>query len=299
LLPRHIGKRLKKIKNMVVTTIVRLSHGRRFDVMVFPERPTRHHLLFWSVWAAGGTIRYYSSVSECRLLFFFHDATCSPPSLTTFAKHEFRNKTVINGRCVDISKLYIDQRHIEVFGYGLNLTRDALQGREDELFVVKSNENCRHDGVLTPGRDCDGKLMSHDTVVQEYIDTTVMLDGEPHLCDLRVGVGGDKILYVVQKYKTKDHTFRSYATYMALAQPDLVFSNKEKEKLLAFARAVNLDLGELDVLADRTSRRLFVCDVSRTPMRLSPKLRSDELAYCYRKIADVIGSYAARADLSG
>jgi glutathione synthase/RimK-type ligase-like ATP-grasp enzyme len=53
---------------------------------------------------------------------------------------------------------------------------------------------------------------------------------------------------------------------VSLARPQDVFSDLEIAQLSAFAHAMRLDWGGLDVLRDRPSGRLYVVDVNKTDM---------------------------------
>jgi len=60
--------------------------------------------------------------------------------------------------------------------------------------------------------------------------------------------------------------FANHNARVNLAKPRDVFSADEIEKLSAFARAMGLDWGGLDVLRDGPSGRLYVVDVNKTDM---------------------------------
>jgi glutathione synthase/RimK-type ligase-like ATP-grasp enzyme len=51
-----------------------------------------------------------------------------------------------------------------------------------------------------------------------------------------------------------------------LTTPEAVFSPEEIAKLSAFAKAMALDWGGLDILRDRADGRLYVVDVNKTDM---------------------------------
>ena len=60
--------------------------------------------------------------------------------------------------------------------------------------------------------------------------------------------------------------FANHNSSVSLVRPRDVFSDDEIEQLGAFARAMGLDWGGLDVLRDRMSGRLYVVDVNKTDM---------------------------------
>jgi glutathione synthase/RimK-type ligase-like ATP-grasp enzyme len=94
-------------------------------------------------------------------------------------------------------------------------------------------------------------------------------------------VGGEPVVVFVKR-RPKDQRFANFNTSVQLADPAKVFTAAEREKIAAFAAAMNLDWGGLDVLRDRESGRIYIVDVNKTdmpPLALSftAKVRSTRL----------------------
>jgi hypothetical protein len=71
---------------------------------------------------------------------------------------------------------------------------------------------------------------------------------------------------VFVKRRPVERRFANFNSSVALKRPDEVFSKREIERLSAFAAAMRLDWGGLDVLRDAATGRLYVVDVNKTDM---------------------------------
>jgi len=210
-----------------------------------PDRP-RPWYLIWAA-AAWEGIGIARSPEEAAASFYFEDATVgrAPPRWHSRA---------FNYGCADVSKSRVAQVFEEVFGYPLSLDPEAGRGPA----VEKGEANGAHDGrvVQLPLQPRPGRTY------QRLVDNVEA--GEA--IDLRTPfVGGEPVLVFVKRRPVADR-FANHNASVSLARPQDVFSKLEIAQLSAFARAMRLDWGGLDVLRDRPSGRLYVVDVNKTDM---------------------------------
>lgn len=210
-----------------------------------PDRP-RPWYLVWGA-AAWGGMRFVRRPEDADAAFYFEDSTVGRPP----AVHGLR---ALNFDCTDVSKTKVAEVFEQVFGYPLAVDPETWTGQA----VEKGEGNGAHDGRLvacprprTPGR-----------VYQQVIDTTE--GGMVH--DLRTPFVGGRPALVFIKSRPVDARFANMNSRVVLTTPEAVYSPAEIERLSAFARAMRLDWGGLDVLRDRGTGRLYVVDVNKTDM---------------------------------
>lgn len=210
-----------------------------------PDRP-RPWYLIWAA-AAWNGVRIARTPEEAQASFYFEDATQARPPRPLHAR-------AFNYGCIDISKSRVAQVFEEVFGYPLSI--DPEQGFGPA--VEKGEVNGAHDGrqVWLPTKPRPGRTY------QRLIDNVE--DGLA--VDLRTPIVGGRPVVVFIKRRPVADRFANHNSAVSLARPRDIFSNKELDQLGAFARAMSLDWGGLDVLRDRSSGRLYVVDVNKTDM---------------------------------
>ena len=210
-----------------------------------PDRP-RPWYLIWAAAAWSGA-RIASSPLNADAAFYFEDATHGRPPTPDIAKR-------FNFECLDVSKSHVAAVFEQVFGYPLALD----PARHDGLAVEKSEANGVHDGrvVLCPRQPAPAR------VYQALVSN--IEDGEA--VDLRTPFVGGRPVVVFIKRRPIDKRFANFNTAVSLAEPSDVFSPDEIERLSAFAKAMKLDWGGLDVLRDAATGRLYVVDVNKTDM---------------------------------
>jgi hypothetical protein len=161
---------------------------------------------------------------------------------------------VVNIRCNDIGKQRVDAIFTRVFGYSSLVDPRTYVGP----CVHKSDINGAHDGVIV---DCPVEE-PRDGVYQLVIDNHV---DEQFVLDMRVPVIGDTIPFVLLWHKPAGDRFGHWVSRQVIASVDDVFSPGEHRNLLRFAHEIGLDYGDLDVLRDRTSGKIYVIDANNTP----------------------------------
>jgi hypothetical protein len=174
---------------------------------------------------------------------------------TTISEAAARNAMepgMLNAKCLDISKSRVERAMQAVFGYGLAV--DPLT--HDGPVVRKSEANRKHDGQLIV---C---LTEPEPrfVYQRLVDNRVGDMAE----DCRLTVVGDTIPLSRVVYRPLDDRFRGFKAARR-CRPEEMFTRDELNRLLAVCADIGLDFGELDVLRDRQSGRIYVVDVANTP----------------------------------
>ncbi|MGA0601387.1 hypothetical protein ACO2Q3_11855 [Caulobacter sp. KR2-114] len=210
-----------------------------------PDRP-RPWYLVWAA-AAWSGVAIARSPAEADAAFYFDDVTLGrPPTL--------RAVRCLNFDCVDVSKSHVAKVFEAVFGYPLAVDPRAETG----LVVEKSEANGVHDGRVV----CCPRAATPARVYQRLVDNVE--DG--HAVDLRTPfVGGRPVLTFIKR-RPVARRFDNWNASVTLALPEDVFSREEIERLSAFARAMKLDWGGLDILRDARDGRLYVVDVNKTDM---------------------------------
>jgi hypothetical protein len=210
-----------------------------------PDRP-RPWYLIWAA-AAWNGVRIAKSPDEATASFYFEDATDARPPRAWHSR-------AFNFGCTDISKGHVARVFEEVFGYPLALDPNVGSGP----CVEKGEANGVHDGriVERPLKPRPGK------VYQRLVDT--VRDGEA--VDLRTPFVAGRPVVVFVKRRPAHDRFANHNTRVDLARPEDVFHPHEIERLGAFARAMQLDWGGLDILRDRRTGRIYVVDVNKTDM---------------------------------
>jgi hypothetical protein len=167
-----------------------------------------------------------------------------------------KKQRVVNLECKDISKERVDQVHQAVFGYSLAVDPLTYTG----LCVKKSNNNATHDGVILK---CPVTEIDENSVYQIVVNNRA---NDDYVEDIRVPIfGTNRIPFCYKKYRHVQDRFSNENTLSELCEVDAVLSLEENELLLRFCRCMGLDYGELDVLRDADTRKLYVVDVSNTP----------------------------------
>lgn len=161
---------------------------------------------------------------------------------------------VLNDTGLDTGKPNVDAHFSAASGYCTAL--DATTG--SGFAVLKSNVNGRHDGrvVKLPLPGIDPR-----TVCQMLIDNSL---GD-HIFDLRIPfVLGQPVLAYV-KFRERSRRFENANACVKLVTPAEVLADHEIEICQRFCRSIGLEYGELDVLRDGLSGRIYVVDVNNTP----------------------------------
>jgi len=114
--------------------------------------------------------------------------------------------------------------------------------------------------------ECPVETTASDVIYQRLIDNTV--NGAGVAEDLRVPIFRQSIPFVYLRHRPLDDRFYNLAS-STLAEANDVFSEEEQARILAFTDAFGLDYGELDVLRDASSSRIYIVDANKTPSNIN------------------------------
>jgi len=165
-------------------------------------------------------------------------------------------RPVFNVGLNDISKSYVDRVFTGVFGYS-SMADTAKRG----FCVQKSEKQSAHDGkiIKTPCEREDG------FIYQILIDNRMAVD---RVYDVRVPFFMGMIPEVFIKTKTVTGTFEhSLCKNEKYWMSDISewLTDDEIKKTYQFCELVGLDIGELDILRDNSTGKLYIIDLNHTP----------------------------------
>jgi len=243
------------------------KRGRKSRILCFPDLPSQNNVLYKICHLLG--VEMTNKPQEVHDLAIFYSQ--SPQLDDHSALHVFANKNdIINWRCRDISKEFVDQVHLEVFSYSLNVDPGSWVGP----VVQKSNDNATHDGSILTG-PIQSPIAT--MVYQRLIDNTSSDDF--FVIDYRVPIYKMKIPFVYYKYRPITSRFSNKNSRVELHTSEDTFSQDELQKILLFCDKIGLDFGELDILRDQKTGKIYIVDVNPTPS--GPPNHSTRRDYIY------------------
>ena len=226
------------------------GRGRAISRVAFGPQAPRRPYMQWKLLAYLGVTPAPAGdgTDKKTIRFFFNDATETVQSDRDVSGW-------LNAGGVDIRKSRVAEVFEQVFGYDLRVDPRVHRGP----MVAKGETNATHDGRVLDGPIDDPPS---GTSFQVLVDNTT---DEGSVEDLRTAVVGKSLAIVFAKYRPIEKRFSNDNTFVRIHRPDEVYSEDEISKILGFAQAFGLDLGEIDVLRDRASGRLYIVDVATTP----------------------------------
>ncbi len=240
----------------LLTTTQKLIKNRK-KILSYPDLPGRKYTITQICLFLGYEITN-NPEETFDVAIKWKNSTFSP-SNQIFSCLSVQNINIVNIRCEDISKSHLNKVFQTVFGYGAAVDPLTYTGK----CVVKSNLNYKHDGKIV---SCPISTIESGVVYEKLIDNEVE-DGK--VIDIRVPVFKNLIPFVFLYLKegSSEKRFYGYPSLISvrLAEVHEVFSQDELSKILCFCQKMGLDYGELDVLRDRTDRRLYIVDANNTP----------------------------------
>ena len=163
--------------------------------------------------------------------------------------------TIVNLHSRDISKVYLEQIHQDVFGYNTVIDPLTYTGKG----VKKSNINAKHDGQVIEFPVADKE---DGFVYQKLINNQV---NEEEVLDMRVPIINSGIPLLYLKHRKVTERFQNTTTRTELAELGAHLSDAEQEQVFDFAGKMKLEFGELDILRDLDNKRIYIVDVNNTP----------------------------------
>jgi hypothetical protein len=226
-------------------------------VLCLPQFPPAKHSVLVNSLLNGYAVTN-NPASRWDIVFYYRDATYRD-GLSMDGVH------VVNGRSVDISKQNVERMFSQEMGYDLAIDPLSWCG----TIVVKSNLNGKHDGKLVNG-PLQPENIDAGSVYERLIRNH---DENDNLIEYRTIVMGAEVPLVYVKRRRPENRFLSAAALIERQDRDVtfdksenVFSEAEIRSILALARALHLDFGEMDILRDSVDGRIYVVDVNNTPI---------------------------------
>ena len=179
----------------------------------------------------------------------------SEHTITDAVRAQLNGERVINDTHFSCATSNVARHFEETFGYRSSVDPSTFHGP----CAAKSERNALHDGRVVA---CPLASPELDTAYEVLVDNGV---DDEYVEDIRVPIVGDLIPYVHLKYRPRETRFSYVNSYAALAGKHQVFTAAELGLILQFSRMLGLDYGELDVLRDRPTGRLYIVDANNTP----------------------------------
>ena len=234
----------------------------KMTIRTIPEVPAENSML-WKILTLNGVFPAgYYCWHHCDVIMVHEDFTFHSVNWVDYIGTHHRLPSlplIINGRCNDISKSYIDKVFGDVFSY--RVTVDPLT--HVGPMVKKGNANATHDGCIIQGpiaSDIVDPSCVYNILIsnQDRADPTLIID-------YRVPVVLGSIPIVYKKFRKIGLRFKSKNERVEVIYPESVFSPEDIGKILRFCRVIGLDLGEIDVLFCETEKRFYIIDANNTP----------------------------------
>jgi hypothetical protein len=235
-------------------------------IVTFPERPVPRTTLARICLELGLHIDVGSTAYPAAAVFYWLDQTFRPTLPNVIG--------IYNGACTNIAKSLVAARFEQVFGYALAVDPFVHVG----LCVRKSELNGRHDGEIVR---CP-QPRQPDQTYQLVIDNRC---SAAEVEDLRVPVLLDIIPFVYCKRRPLPTRFSNANSRVLVTETSSVLNANETDAIVRFCRLIGMDFGELDVLRDRASGRIFIVDANATPFGPPAQLATAESAECIRRLA--------------
>jgi len=153
--------------------------------------------------------------------------------------------------------------------------------------VAKSDSyNGNHSGQIIecpiPASEVDRRNVYQIVIDNRHDSETII--------DLRVPIVGERIPFVWRKYRPLSTRFTNTNTHCELSDADSEFSKKEIDDILSFAKNIGCEWGELDILRDRSTNRIYIVDLNNTPMGPPNGSTKDDGQKAIRLLVDAFSS---------
>jgi hypothetical protein len=267
---------LETIRSRVATQVGSqlLAEARRLRVVSFPNKLFAAQDLFVGGYAiekvflvSGQTPAQFTPWEQSDIIFNWQDLTFNPIDPTSYIETSYieatgksgltsRNVCTVNFSCNDIRKRKIARLHDEVLGYPLDVDPLTYLGKA----VCKSDMNATHDGRIV---DCpiEPQRLRNDKVYSVLIDNAE--DG--YAIDFRVVFIKGLLDFFYEKRRPIETRFSNTNSSVSKRRLREEFSDDEITKISSFCRTLGADYGELDILRDRVSGKIYAIDFAKTP----------------------------------
>lgn len=256
-----------------------VSNGFNLPVIVvWPDFPSKRTTIFKIARLLGCRITN-QLVKNPALVIYFDDSTSGNSDFLT--KH-YPGHRILNSACTDISKVKVDQIHLDVFGYNTLIDPATYVGKA----VVKSDINALHDGQIV---DCPINAPSDKSKVYQ-----VLIDNgydEKLVMDYRVPVVLGCIPHGYIKFKEYKVRFTNEVSFSVLKDANDCLNPSEQMLVIEFAKSMGADFCELDILRNNLDGKIYVIDVNKTPFGPPFGLPEEQASLALSNQTGIIRSY--------
>lgn len=242
------------------------------SILVYPEYPSRNSTIYKIGYALGYNVTNKISKRN-KVTVYWENKTLRTEQNSL---QQLDNQCIINNKSIDISKKYVDQVHQSVFGYSTIVNPKEHKGK----MVQKSDVNAKHDGELINGPISN---LKKDAIYQILVDNAVADD---MIMDIRVPYIGEVTPFVYLKYRPIDERFKNTTVKTERRKTKDVLSSEEIDLIASFCKESDLDFGELDVLRDKISGKIYIVDVNNTPFGPPANISKEEAKAAIKELAN-------------
>lgn len=250
---RYFSYRLQYLRSRIKTK-------NKKTILCYPQKPNAFYMLYKICYYNGYRITNTPQKADCVI--FFQDSTYRDPDAVLRSLH--KKYTIINYDSRDISKKTIDTVHKKVFGYSLSINPETYKGK----YVKKPNKNSLSTHVILGSPE----KPQEDYVYQQVVNNELKDD----VVDIRLPVFGNTIPIALLKYRPIQSRFGRNNRIVKIMKTEDVISDKEYNNIVRFCREIRLDYGELDVLRDNDTQKIYVVDANNCPFGPSLALSKEE-----------------------
>lgn len=292
---------LSNIKHFAIGSIVRLKvigrvglnnfiKARKLRFCAFPVNPIFNQLPLLSSGYAIEKILYGCNIKSVQfdqwkkidVLLGWEDLTSDQIKPIEFINQSYThsgrslaNTKLINTDLHDISKKKMAEVNKKVFGYDLDVDPTTYNGK----VVRKSDVNALHDGVVI---DCPipASEVKDDCVYNVCINN---IDADDNAIDNRVVYIGGLVDFYYHKKRHSTDRFLSEKSTTTIKNITDTFSTSEINLIEKFCQELGAEYGEMDVLRDLDTGKIYIVDFAKTPMArmkgliLKDKMKAVEL----------------------
>lgn len=188
---------------------------------------------------------------------------------------------LINDTDFTDDKLVVQREFERTFGYGLEIDPTTYVGKA----VKKSRVNAKHDGEII---ECPIPKADPEMAYQLLVDNRNE-DGD--ILEIRVSIMAYQPQLCHLKWRTEANRFVNWNKLIRLV-PSIEdeFSAEELSKMAAFARSMALECGDMDVLRDNKTGRIYIVDANNTPYGPPNNIDEGDAPKLLRQYADAFSA---------